>query len=119
MPAVFEPLEQIYQRLEAHYRDMQDIEFTVQRGSSCCRPAAASVRPDLEDRRRPGRRTDAPASEAVGCIEMSLDQLLHPTLDPEAERRHRQGAAGQSGRGQRRGGVHRRRGRDAAPPARR
>ncbi len=91
MPEVFAELEAIYQRLEAHYRDMQDIEFTVQKGSLYMlqtragkRTAEAAIKIAVEmanegllDREEAIQRVD-PAS---------LDQLLHPTLDPDAERR--------------------------------
>jgi len=90
MPAVFAELEQIYKRLEAHYRDMQDIEFTVQRGTlymlqtrggKRTAKAALKIAVDMAEEGLIDR------AEAVGRIDpMSLDQLLHPTLDPEAER---------------------------------
>ena len=90
MPEVFAQLEAIRGRLEDHYRDMQDIEFTVQRGKLWMlqtrdgkRTAAAALKIAVElaqagliDRAMAVSRID-PAS---------LDQLLHPTLDPDAER---------------------------------
>jgi pyruvate,orthophosphate dikinase len=90
MPAVFAQLVEIRGRLERHYRDMQDIEFTVERGKLYMlqtrngkRTAAAALRIAVEmvgegliDRQTAVRRID-PAS---------LDQLLHPTLDPKAAR---------------------------------
>ncbi|MBT6428227.1 MAG: pyruvate, phosphate dikinase, partial [Rhodospirillaceae bacterium] len=90
MPQVFSELEAIYQRLEAHYRDMQDIEFTVQNNilymlqtRSGKRTAEAAIRIAVEmanegllDRREAIQRVDP----------NSLDQLLHPTLDPDAAR---------------------------------
>jgi pyruvate,orthophosphate dikinase len=90
MPKLFGELEQVRHKLEAHYRDMQDIEFTVQQGRlwmlqtrSGKRTAAAAlkvavdmVEEGLIDRREAVRRVE-PAS---------LDQLLHPTLDPKAKR---------------------------------
>jgi pyruvate,orthophosphate dikinase len=90
MPGVFAELEAFYQRLEQHYRDMQDIEFTVQRGKlymlqtrSGKRTAKAALRIAVEmaDEGLISRR------QAIGRVDpMSLDQLLHPTLDPEAAR---------------------------------
>jgi pyruvate,orthophosphate dikinase len=90
MPEVFQELVDIYHRLEAHYRDMQDIEFTVQRGTlymlqtrsgKRTAKAALKIAVDMADE---GLITEA---EAVSRIDpASLDQLLHPTLDPEAER---------------------------------
>ena len=91
MADVYGQLDAIRKSLEAHYRDMQDIEFTVQQDRlyilqtrSGKRTAAAALKiavdmcaEDLIDR-----------DQAVARIEPgSLDQLLHPTLDPEAERK--------------------------------
>ncbi|MDP6873470.1 MAG: pyruvate, phosphate dikinase [Alphaproteobacteria bacterium] len=90
MPAVFAELEAIYQRLEAHYRDMQDIEFTVQRGNlymlqtrSGKRTAEAAIRIAVEMVNE-GLLSREEAVQRVAPD--SLDQLLHPTLDPEADR---------------------------------
>ncbi len=91
MPEVFAQLLDVFARLERHYRDMQDIEFTVQSGRLWMlqtragkRTAQAGVRIAVEmagegliDRREAVLRVD-PAS---------LDQLLHPTLDPDAPRK--------------------------------
>ncbi len=45
LPEVYGQLVEVYRRLEAHYRDMQDIEFTVERAcSTCCRPGTANAR---------------------------------------------------------------------------
>jgi pyruvate,orthophosphate dikinase len=89
MPEVFNQLVDVNLRLENHYRDMQDIEFTVQDGKLWMLQT------------RSGKRTTAAAlkiavdmvaeglitkDEAVLRIDpMSLDQLLHPMLDPDAE----------------------------------
>ena len=91
MPAVFAELEAIYQRLEAHYRDMQDIEFTVQRGSlymlqtrSGKRTASAAIKIAVEM----ANEGLLSREEAIHRVDPhSLDQLLHPTLDPDAARR--------------------------------
>ncbi len=90
MPEVFAQLEDVRRRLERHYRDMQDIEFTVQRGhlymlqtrtGKRSAGAALKIAADMVDE---GLIDEA---EAVGRIDpASLDQLLHPTLDPDAER---------------------------------
>jgi len=90
MPEVYQELVDIYHRLEAHYRDMQDIEFTVQRGTlymlqtrSGKRTAKAALKIAV-DMVSEGLISEA---EAVARIDpASLDQLLHPTLDPDAER---------------------------------
>src|SRR5262245_20670017 len=90
MPQLYRELDQVRRKLEAHYRDVQDIEFTVQQGRlwmlqtrSGKRTAAAALKvavdmvaEDLIDRREAIRRVDPG----------SLDQLLHPTLDPKAPR---------------------------------
>jgi pyruvate,orthophosphate dikinase len=90
MPEVFGQLMDVRERLERHYRDIQDIEFTVQRGTlymlqtrSGKRTAAAAVRIAAEM----VAEGLISKEEAVARIEPgSLDQLLHPTLDPNAER---------------------------------
>jgi pyruvate,orthophosphate dikinase len=91
MPAVFAELDAVRHKLEAHYREMQDIEFTVQRGKLWMlqtrtgkRTAAAAVKiaVDLVKEGVIGRE------DAVKRIDpAALDQLLHPTLDPRAERK--------------------------------
>src|SRR3546814_10037068 len=90
MPEVFRQLEEIRARLEAHYKDMQDIEFTVQQGKLYMlqtragkRTAAASVRIAVE------MVDDALITEveAVARVEpKQLEQLLHTRLDPDAPR---------------------------------
>ncbi|MBL8839479.1 MAG: pyruvate, phosphate dikinase [Alphaproteobacteria bacterium] len=90
MPPVFAQLAEIRTKLESHYRDMQDIEFTVEKGKLYMlqtrggkRTAAAALKIAC-DMVREGLITK---EEAVRRIEpMSLDQLLHPTLDPKAAR---------------------------------
>jgi len=90
MPRAYRQLVRIATRLERHYRDMQDIEFTIQRGRLWLlqtrtgkRTARAAVRiaVDLVRERRIGRE------EAIARIDpATLDDLLHPTLDPSARR---------------------------------
>ena len=90
MPQVFSELEKVRGTLEAHYRDMQDIEFTVQQGKlymlqtrngKRTAPAALKIAVDMANAGMITRE------EAIRRIEpMSLDQLLHPTLDPKAEK---------------------------------
>ncbi len=90
MPEVFGELVDVYQRLESHYRDMQDIEFTVQKQKlymlqtrSGKRTAKAALRIAVEMQHE-GLISE---EEAVSRIDpASLDQLLHPTLDPEADK---------------------------------
>ena len=90
MPAAFADLVAVRDKLEVHFRDMQDLEFTVQQGRLWMLQT------------RSGKRTTAAAlkiavdmveeglidkGEAVARIEPGqLDQLLHPTLDPAADR---------------------------------
>ena len=89
-PEAYQTLEGIYQTLENHYRDMQDIEFTVQQGKLWMlqtrggkRTAAAAVKIAV-DMVNEGLITQR---EAVQRVEPEqLDQLLHPTFDPTVER---------------------------------
>jgi pyruvate,orthophosphate dikinase len=88
MPAAFAELKSIGDKLEAHYRDMQDVEFTVQEGKlfmlqtrtgkrtaeAALKVAVDMVGEGLIDKRAAVARVDPNA----------LDQLLHPTLDPNA-----------------------------------
>ncbi|MBC7158749.1 MAG: pyruvate, phosphate dikinase, partial [Porphyrobacter sp.] len=90
LPEAYQQLARVFDLLERHYRDMQDIEFTVQQG----------VLWMLQT--RSGKRTAKAALKmavdmvAEGLIDeetailrvdpMALDQLLHPTLDPNAPR---------------------------------
>ena len=90
MPDVFQQLIRTFELLEKHYRDMQDIEFTVQNRKlwvlqtrSGKRTAAAAVRIAVEMAQE-GMITER---EALLRVEpLMLDQLLHPTLDPKAVR---------------------------------
>ena len=90
MPGVFGQLDELRHKLEKHYRDVQDIEFTVQQGNLYMlqtrtgkRTAAAALKIAV-DMVEEGLITQ---EEALLRIEpQSLDQLLHPTLDPKAER---------------------------------
>jgi pyruvate,orthophosphate dikinase len=91
LPEVFAEFMRVTERLEKHYRDMQDMEFTVERGKlwmlqtrSGKRTAKASLRMAVEM----ANEEFITREEAVARIDAaSLDQLLHPTLDPNAERR--------------------------------
>jgi pyruvate,orthophosphate dikinase len=91
MPAAFAELTRIYGLLEKHYRDMQDLEFTVEQGKlwmlqtrSGKRTAKAALRIAVELANE-GLIT---RPEAVTRVDPgALDQLLHPTIDPAAARR--------------------------------
>ena len=90
MPEVYGELARVFDLLEAHYRDMQDIEFTVERGKlwmlqtrSGKRTAKAALKIAV-DMANEGLIT---RDEAIARVDPSaLDQLLHPTLDPKAKR---------------------------------
>jgi len=89
LPQAFEQLLQTMRRLEGHYRDMQDIEFTVEDNElyllqtrSAKRTAAAAVKTavDMVDEGLISRE------DAVARIDPAqLDQLLHPMIDPTAK----------------------------------
>ncbi len=90
MPEVFRSFVDTTQLLERHYRDMQDMEFTVERGvlwmlqtrnGKRTTKAALKIAIDMANEGLITR------DEAIGRIDpASLDQLLHPTLDPQAKR---------------------------------
>jgi pyruvate,orthophosphate dikinase len=91
MPEAYAALGEQMERLEQHYADMQDIEFTVERGSlyilqtrSGKRTAAAAVKiaRDMVEEGVIDRST-----ALLRVDPASLDQLLHPAIDPAAERR--------------------------------
>ena len=90
MPDAFAEFRRIAERLESHYRDMQDVEFTIENGKlwmlqtrSGKRTAKAALKIAV-DMAAEGLIT---REEAIGRIEPNaLDQLLHPTLDPDAAR---------------------------------
>jgi len=90
MPEAYEELARVFDLLEKHYKDMQDIEFTVQQGQlfllqtrtgKRTAKAALKMAVEMESEGLIDRKT------AVLRIDpMALDQLLHPTLDPDAAR---------------------------------
>jgi pyruvate,orthophosphate dikinase len=90
LPEIFREVVKVFEKLEGHYRDMQDIEFTVQQGKLWLlqtrngkRTAKASLKIATEMARE-GLITE---QEAILRVDpASLDQLLHPTLDPKASR---------------------------------
>jgi len=90
MPAAYKELVRITRRLEKHYRDMQDIEFTIQNGTLWMlqtrtgkRTTQAAVRIAVEMAKE---RLISREEAVMRVSPSSLDQLLHPTLDPEAPR---------------------------------
>nr|WP_070960141.1 pyruvate, phosphate dikinase [Hyphomonas sp. Mor2] len=90
MPAVYKQLTEVADTLEAHYRDMQDIEFTVEDGTLYMlqtrngkRTAAAALKIAV-DMAQEGLISE---EEAILRLEPAqLDQLLHPTISPNASR---------------------------------
>ena len=90
LPEVYGELTKVFDTLETHYRDMQDIEFTVQEGKlwmlqtrSGKRTAKAALKIAV-NMASEGLITE---EEAIGRVDpLALDQLLHPTLDPDAPR---------------------------------
>ena len=91
MPEAFAALRAVMGRLEGHYRDMQDVEFTVQQGTLWIlqtRAGKRTARAALKiavDMARDGLVSEAEALTRVDPL--ALEQLLHPTLDPAAPRR--------------------------------
>jgi pyruvate,orthophosphate dikinase len=91
LPQAFAELKRIQAALEKHYRDMQDLEFTVEQGKlwmlqtrSGKRTAKAALRIAVEL----AQEKVISRQEAVTRIDpAALDQLLHPTIDPAAERK--------------------------------
>jgi len=89
LPKAYNELDKIYKKLEKHYRDMLDIEFTVQEGklymlqtrvgkrtaASALKIAIGMVKEGLIDKKTAVLRIDP----------QQLDQLLHPTIDPKAK----------------------------------
>lgn len=90
MPGLYKELEGIYQKLEKHYRDMQDIEFTIQesklwmlqtRNGKRTAKAAVKIAVDMVNEKLISKE------EAIKRIDpASLDQLLHPMIDPKAKK---------------------------------
>lgn len=90
MPAVYEQLVGIYKNLEKHYRDMQDIEFTIEggklwmlqtRNGKRTANAAIKIAMDMLDEKLIDEKT-----ALLRVSPASLDQLLHPRLDPKAKK---------------------------------
>ncbi len=90
MPTVYKPLDAIQKKLEKHYRDMQDIEFTIEKGRLWmlqCRvgkrngPAAVRMAVDMVKEKLIKKE------EAVTRVTPAqLDELLHPIIDPSVEK---------------------------------
>ncbi len=90
MPEAFAEFQTYCAKLEAHYRDMQDLEFTIEKGKlwmlqtrsgKRTAKAALKIAVDMVAEGLLGEE------EAIGRVEpAALDQLLHPTIDPKAKR---------------------------------
>jgi pyruvate,orthophosphate dikinase len=90
MPEAYAELASVFELLERHYKDMQDIEFTVERGKlwmlqtrSGKRTAKAALKMAVD---MVGERLIDERTAILRIDPMALDQLLHPTLDPNAAR---------------------------------
>ena len=90
MPAAFEKLVDVRNRLEKHFRDMQDIEFTIQQGQLYllqCRNGKRTARAAVRMAVEMVNEGLIDAKEALLRVDpSSIDQLLHPALDPKAEK---------------------------------
>ena len=90
LPDIFADLARVFDLLERHYRDMQDIEFTVERGKLWMlqtrtgkRTAKASLRIAVD---MAGEGLISKDEAVLRIDPAQIDQLLHPTLDPKADR---------------------------------
>jgi pyruvate,orthophosphate dikinase len=91
MPDLYRQLTKIAAQLERHYKDMQDLEFTIERGrlymlqtrnGKRTAPAAIKIAVDMVKEKLIDRDT------AIARVDAgSIDQLLHPGLDPKAEKK--------------------------------
>ncbi len=98
MPKLYKQLDSIEKKLERHYKDMQDIEFTIQKGRLWMLqtrvgkrngPAAVRMAVEMCQEKLIDKKT------AVMRVKPSqLDELLHPMVDPEAEKKARELAKG-------------------------
>ena len=90
MPDAFASFVDISSRLESHYRDMQDLEFTIERGKLWMlqtRNGKRTARAAMKIAVDMAAEGLISKEEAVQRVEpASLDQLLHPTIDPNAKR---------------------------------
>ena len=90
LPDVYGQLAETFVTLENHYRDMQDIEFTVEQGKLWMlqtRTGKRTARAALKIAVDMAEKGQITRDEALARIDpLSLDQLLHPTLSPDAPR---------------------------------
>ncbi len=90
MPSAYDQLEKVYLKLEKHYKDMQDIEFTIQneklwmlqtRSGKRTAAAAVKIAVDMVNEKLIDKKT-----ALLRIDPASLDQLLHPTFDPKGKK---------------------------------
>jgi pyruvate, orthophosphate dikinase len=90
MPEAFAEFQTYCDKLEAHYTDMQDLEFTIEKGKLWMLQTRAGKRTAKAALKIAVEMVDEgllSEEEAIGRVEpAALDQLLHPTIDPGAER---------------------------------
>ncbi len=91
MPKAYKELVRIYQKLEKHYRDMQDIEFTIEHGRLYMlqtrngkRTAQAAIKIAVDMARE---KLITPAEAVLRVHPEQLDHLLHRRFDPKAEKK--------------------------------
>ncbi|MFA5518524.1 MAG: pyruvate, phosphate dikinase, partial [Spirochaetota bacterium] len=91
MPEAYASLEKVYLQLEKHYKDMQDIEFTIQneelwmlqtRTGKRTAAAAVNIAVDMVNEKLIDKKTAITRLDPA-----SIDQLLHPTFDPKAPKK--------------------------------
>ncbi|MDD5633976.1 MAG: pyruvate, phosphate dikinase [Candidatus Omnitrophica bacterium] len=91
MPVAYKQLDGIQRRLEKHYRDMQDIEFTIEEGTLYMLqtrvgkrngPAAVKIAVDMV-----GEKLISKEEAVMRVLPSQLDELLHPIIDPEVEKK--------------------------------
>ncbi len=94
MPKLYKQLDDIQKKLECHYKDMQDIEFTIQEGVLYMlqtrvgkRNGTAAIRMAVEMATRKDKGFSISKEEAISRVQPEqLDELLHPMVDPAAEK---------------------------------
>ncbi len=91
MPAVYRDLVGVTDRLERHFRDVQEVQFTVERGHLYvleCRVGKRTARAGVRMAVEMAKEGIVTKEEAILRVEpSSIDQMLHPTLDPKAPKR--------------------------------
>lgn len=98
MPKIYKELEAIRKKLEKHYKNMQDIEFTIQEGrlwmlqtrdGKRTGPAALKMAVDMMK-----KKLIDPVTGVMRVKPSQIDELLHPMVDPEEEKKHKPIAKG-------------------------